>query len=148
MSEELIEGRQKQLRENLKASIHKAEGLVNGSQKANTRLLSTTIVSSAAATLVAGVTAAIGPVVGEGTEGWRMACIVAAVFGFVSTVSTGMTRGDRQDLPGLDGVIRPALTPTPATTRLPVRFSGSPGRCTSRPGRRSHVRTPRSGGIR
>jgi len=99
MSEELIEGRQKQLRESLKASIHKAEGLLNGSQKANTRLLSTTIVSSAAATLVAGVTAAVGPVAGVGTEGWRLACIVAALFGFVSTVSTGMTQqlkiGDR-----------------------------------------------------
>ena len=46
--------------------------------------------SSAAATLVAGITAASGPIIGSGTEGWRLACIIAAIFGFAATVSNGL----------------------------------------------------------
>ena len=78
------------LTERVKASINKAAGLVAGFRKTNTRLLTATIFSSAASSLVAGITAAAGPVVGEGTEGWRVACIIAAVFGFISTVATGI----------------------------------------------------------
>lgn len=76
----------------VKASLQKAEEIVSGLRKANTRLLVAGMASSAASTLVAGITAAQGPVVGEGTEGWRVACIVAAVFGFASTVSTGLSQ--------------------------------------------------------
>ena len=87
------------LTERVKASINKAAGLVAGFRKTNTRLLTATIFSSAASSLVAGITAAAGPVVGEGTEGWRVACIIAAVFGFISTVATGIGQqqkyGDR-----------------------------------------------------
>jgi len=50
----------------------------------------TGIASSAGSTLVAGVTAATGPLVGQGDAGWRLACIVAAVFAFVATMSTGL----------------------------------------------------------
>ena len=76
-------------------SIRKAEGVVADLRKIHTRLTTTTIVSSAASTLVAGITAAAGPVVGEGPEGWRMACIIAAVLAFVSTVGTGIGQGQR-----------------------------------------------------
>ena len=76
----------------VKASLQKAEEIVSGLRKANIRLLVAGMASSAASTLVAGITAAQGPVVGEGTEGWRVACIVAAVFGFASTVSTGLSQ--------------------------------------------------------
>lgn len=82
----------KNLAESIKASLRKAEGIVSGYQKNNTRLLITTIVSSAGATMVAGITAAVGPIAGGGTEGWRVACIIAAIFGLVSTVSTGLTQ--------------------------------------------------------
>ena len=37
---------------------------------------------------MAGLTAAQGPVVGSGIEGWRVACLVAALFAFISTVVT------------------------------------------------------------
>jgi hypothetical protein len=81
------------------ASLRKAQQHVSRLRRTNTRLLITGIASSAASTLVAGITAAQGPVVGEGTEGWRVACIVAAVFAFVSTVSSGLGQqlktGDR-----------------------------------------------------
>ena len=80
------------LGQRVKASLRKAEKIDSGLRKANTRLLIAGIASSAASTLVAGITAAQGPVVGEGIEGWRVACIVAAVFGFASTVSTGLSQ--------------------------------------------------------
>lgn len=50
------------------------------------------IVFLAASTLVAAITSAVGPVVGEGVSGWRLACAVAAVFGFVTTLTTGLSQ--------------------------------------------------------
>ena len=91
MAEEAAEKR-KNLAENVKASLRKAEGIVSGYQKNNTWMVVTTIVSSAGATMVAGITAAAGPLAGGGIEGWRAACIIAAVFGLVSTVSTGLSQ--------------------------------------------------------
>ena len=91
MSGDAIEER-KNLQESVKASLRKAEMIVSALRKNNTILLSTTILSSAAATLVAGITAVIGPVASIGTEGWRIACVIAAIFGFVSTVSTGLSQ--------------------------------------------------------
>jgi hypothetical protein len=76
----------------VEASLKKAEGIISGLRKANTRLLVAGMASSAAATLVAGITAAQGPVVGTGIEGWRVACIVAAVLAAASTVSTGLNQ--------------------------------------------------------
>jgi MFS family permease len=90
MSNDTIEERRK-VTESVKASLRKAGAIVAVYQKRKNRLLATTIVSSTAVTLVAGVTAAIGPIVGTGTEGWRIACIIAAIFGFVSTVSSGLS---------------------------------------------------------
>jgi hypothetical protein len=90
MSKDGIEERRK-VTESVKASLRKAGAIVSGYRKKKNRLLTTTMVSSTAVTLVAGITAAIGPVTGTGAEGWRMACIIAAIFGFVSTVSTGLS---------------------------------------------------------
>ena len=89
MSEDAL-ANHKELIKSVKESLQKAEGIIAGYKKTNTRLLATTIVSSSASTLVAGITAALGPVVGDGTEGWRLACIIAAILGFVSTVSIGL----------------------------------------------------------
>jgi hypothetical protein len=71
-------------------SLRNTQTKVAGLRKSNTRLLIASIVCSAATTLVAGSTAAAGPVVGEGIPGWRLACIVAAAFAFISTVSTAL----------------------------------------------------------
>jgi hypothetical protein len=91
MAVEALEGR-RNLIESVKASLRKAEGIVAGYQKNNSTLLITTIVSSTGATMVAGVTAAVGQAASIGTEGWRIACIIAAVFGLVSTVTTGLSQ--------------------------------------------------------
>ena len=91
MAEDEVE-KSRNLAEGIKASLRKAEGIVKGYEKNHTRLLVTTIVSSAGATMIAGVTAAVGQAAHIGTEGWRIACILAAIFGLVSTVSTGLTQ--------------------------------------------------------
>jgi hypothetical protein len=75
----------------VKDSLRKAQEYTSGLRKQNTRLLITGLICSAGTTLVAGGTAATGPVVGSGDAGWRIACIVAAVLAFISTVSTALT---------------------------------------------------------
>ncbi len=83
------------LTERVRDSTRKAERVVADLRKTDMRLTTTTIVSSAASTLVAGITAAAGPLVGEGPEGWRVACIFAAILAFVSTVGTGISQGQK-----------------------------------------------------
>lgn len=73
-------------------SLQKGLEQISGLRKTHLWLLIASIVSSAITTLVAGVTAAAGPVVSEGIAGWRLACIVAAVFGFASTLCTTLTQ--------------------------------------------------------
>jgi hypothetical protein len=65
----------KALTQRVRLSLRKAEEHTSGLQKTNSRLLVVSIVSSSAATFVAGFTAANGPVVGEGTAGWIIACL-------------------------------------------------------------------------
>jgi hypothetical protein len=87
------------LAERVQTSLHKAERQVSRLRKTTTRLLVTSILSSAATTLVTGITAAAGPIVGEGIPGWRLACTVGAVLAFLATVCVGLNEqlrmGDR-----------------------------------------------------
>ena len=80
------------LTQSVKRSLKKAEGIISGRKKTNTGLLFAGMTTSAASTLVAGITAAQGPLIGTGIEGWRVACIIAAVFGFASTIITGLSQ--------------------------------------------------------
>jgi hypothetical protein len=73
-------------------SLHKAELQTTQIRKTNSSLFFSGLVSSAVSTLVAGMTSAMGPLVGEGIAGWRLACIVAALFGFISTIVMGLTQ--------------------------------------------------------
>lgn len=41
---------------------------------------------------MAAITAAQGPIIGEGPPGWRISCIIAAVFGFATTVCVGLNQ--------------------------------------------------------
>jgi hypothetical protein len=91
MSEGDLEARRK-LTEIVGTSLQKAEGVVANLRKTHNRVVVTTIFSSGAATLIAGITAAVGPSAGIGTEGWRTACILAAIFGFLSTASSGLSQ--------------------------------------------------------
>jgi hypothetical protein len=83
----------------VKGSLLKAQEQTAGLRKTSGWLLIASIVGSAATTLVAGFTAAAGPVVAAGDAGWRIPCIIAAAFAFISTVSTAVNQqlkiGDR-----------------------------------------------------
>lgn len=74
----------------VKESSQKADRYCAQLRRTNSRLLIFSILTSGASTLVTGVTAAGGPVIGEGVPGWRLACIVGALFGFATTVSTSL----------------------------------------------------------
>ena len=74
----------------IKSSLQKAQNFVSGRKRTNSRLLVASMALAGASTLVAGITSAGGPIIGSGIEGWRLACIAAAVFGFSSTISTGV----------------------------------------------------------
>jgi hypothetical protein len=67
-------------------SLRKTEAVAHELRKTDRRLVVTSISSSAACTLVAGVTAAQGPMLMTGIPGWRLACIVSAGLAFVATV--------------------------------------------------------------
>jgi hypothetical protein len=64
-------------------------------RRTNTGLLVSGVLTSALATLVTGVTAASGPVIGEGPPGWRLACAVGAVFSFGATLTVGLSQSLR-----------------------------------------------------
>jgi len=53
-------------------------------------LVVATLAGSGLATLIAGVTAANGPVVGSGIPGWRLACAAAAVLSLIGGVCAGL----------------------------------------------------------
>lgn len=61
-------------------------------QKMHTGFMVTSIVSSSATTLVAAITAAQGPIIGDGPAGWKISCIIAAVFGFAATLCIGLNQ--------------------------------------------------------
>jgi hypothetical protein len=72
---------------------------VSSLRRASSGLQLTSILTSGAGTFVTGFTAASGPAIGAGIEGWRLACMVGAVLGFFATVSTALFQqlktGDR-----------------------------------------------------
>ena len=76
----------------VRQSLEKGERYASRVKSQNTGFLIFGVCNSGVATLVTGVTAAGGPVVGEGIPGWRLACIVGAVFGFATTVSMGLNQ--------------------------------------------------------
>ncbi len=98
MTEQLSADRQMFV-ERVKKSLERAEDHASRLRTMNTRMLIAGVVTSATATLVTGVTALGGPVVGEGIPGWRLACIVGAIFAFLSSLFVGLNQqlrvGDR-----------------------------------------------------
>ena len=61
-------------------------------RKLHTLLIVTSLVSSGLTSLLTGVTAARGPIIGSGTQGWQLACLLAAVLSFVGALCTGLTQ--------------------------------------------------------
>lgn len=76
----------------IRESLENAETNAQSMKKKSSWLLFSSIITSAASTLVAAVAVAQGPVVGEGIPGWRTTCIIAAIFSFATTVSVGLNQ--------------------------------------------------------
>jgi hypothetical protein len=76
----------------IKDTLSKAERHSSTLRKTNIRLMIVSTTSSALTTLVAGGTAALGPLIGQGIPGWRLACSVAALLAFVTTLTTSLNQ--------------------------------------------------------
>jgi len=79
----------------VKTSLSTAKSKTDGIRKANSQLFVANVVSPAAATLLAAFTAAIGgnqmfqqAAAQANDGGWRLACILVAIFSFIGTVSS------------------------------------------------------------
>ena len=78
----------------VKASLNTAKIKTARIRKTDSQLFVANVVSPAAATLLAGLTAAVGgntlfvqAASQSNHGGWRLACILVAIFGFIATVS-------------------------------------------------------------
>jgi hypothetical protein len=78
----------------VKASLSTAKNKTASIRKTNSQLFFANVVSPAAATLLAGLTAAVGgntlfvqAAAQTNDGGWKLACILVAIFGFIATVS-------------------------------------------------------------
>jgi hypothetical protein len=80
------------LKQYIQESLQNAELNASRSRRFNSFLLITSILTASATTMVTAVTAATGPIIGEGTEGWKISCIIAAALGFVTTVCVGINQ--------------------------------------------------------
>lgn len=81
-----------QLIQRIQDSLRKAENYSLRLRRTYTRLVVGGFVGSTATVLVAGGTAVQGPLVGSGVEGWRLACIVAALLSLISTICVGLVQ--------------------------------------------------------
>ncbi len=79
----------------VKNSLNTAKEKASGIRRADSQLFVANVISPAAATLLAGLAAVIGgnkmfpqamAMVEDG--GWKLACILVAIFGFIATVSS------------------------------------------------------------
>ena len=74
---------------NIAKSIECSTNLSNQVNRLNAILFFTSIFSAAATTVITTLAATQGPIVGAGTEGWKLSCTIAALFGFVATFAEG-----------------------------------------------------------
>jgi len=79
----------------IRSSLVNAEKNAIRIHRSGTWLLIVSIVTSAATTLVTAITAARGPIIGDGPSGWKVSCVIAAAFGFATTVCVGANQGFR-----------------------------------------------------
>jgi len=79
-----------QLGQHIRDSLLRAEKYTYRLRRTYTRLIIGGFAGSAATVLVAGGTSVQGPLVGSGIEGWRLACIVAALLSLISTICVGL----------------------------------------------------------
>lgn len=74
----------------IRDGLQKAEARTDRLRRTNTRLVYLSLSSSTLATALAGVTAAAGPIAGEGPPAWRVTCAAVAVLTALSGLLSGV----------------------------------------------------------
>ena len=78
--------------EEIKKSLQKAESAVAKLRKTNSSFIVISLIASVLATLLAGSTAFLGPVAGQGPVAWKWTCGIVAVFTATATIFTGLQK--------------------------------------------------------
>ncbi|MGE5798141.1 MAG: hypothetical protein ACM34N_15255 [Ignavibacteria bacterium] len=78
------------IREKIKESLRKVNAQAGKLKKANSRLIFINLIATAIATLLAGLTAALGPLAGQGPPAWKLTCGAVAGFTALSGLMTGL----------------------------------------------------------
>ncbi|HZP01631.1 MAG TPA: hypothetical protein VFD30_15180 [Terriglobia bacterium] len=74
----------------IRESLHKAEAQAVRLRRRDSRFVYTSLVASSTATLVAGVAAALGPMLGKGPPAWKLTCGVVAGLTACATLLSGI----------------------------------------------------------
>lgn len=75
--------------ERIRTSLRTAEAHAGRLKRTNTRLIWLSLTGTSLATILAGATAAAGPLAGEGTPAWRLTCGAIAVLTALSGLLSG-----------------------------------------------------------
>ncbi len=78
--------------EEIKKSLQKAESSVAKFRKTNSAFIVISLIASVLATLLAGSTALMGPLAGQGPPAWKWTCGIVAVFTATATIFTGLQK--------------------------------------------------------
>ncbi|MBV6478921.1 MAG: hypothetical protein HGGPFJEG_01678 [Ignavibacteria bacterium] len=76
--------------EDIKSSLKTAELKLKKLRETNTRFIVISLIASVLATLLAGSTAFLGPLAGQGPPAWKWTCGIVALFTATATVFTGL----------------------------------------------------------
>ena len=76
--------------EEIKSRLRAAEEKLKKLRETNTRFIVISLIASVLATLLAGSTAFLGPLAGQGPPAWKWTCGIVAVFTATATVFTGL----------------------------------------------------------
>ncbi|HVO73482.1 MAG TPA: hypothetical protein VMT35_05635 [Ignavibacteriaceae bacterium] len=78
------------IREKIKESLLKVNTQAARLRSSNFRLITVSLCASAFATLLAGLTAALGPLAGQGAPAWKITCGAVAGFTALAGLMTGL----------------------------------------------------------
>jgi hypothetical protein len=80
------------LLERIREGIRRSERESSALKKKNSRYITVGIAASALSTVIAGATAALGPLIGQGPPAWKFTCGAVAVCTGIATVFTGLQK--------------------------------------------------------
>jgi hypothetical protein len=88
--ESSVDAERNVVRERIKESLQKVNAQAVKLRNANFRLVTVSLCVSALATLLAGLTAALGPLAGQGPSAWKLTCAAVAGFTALAGLMTGL----------------------------------------------------------